>query len=308
MEKEKNFISAVIYVSNTENYIGKFLERINQFLNKNFQKYEIICVNDASTDNSVQEIRKISKSENKPITIINMSYWHGLEQSMTAGIDLSIGDFVYEFDNPFILFPDEQMVEVYKKCLEGYDIVSSCPKKSGHRLSTIFYNIYQFLSKQEQKLRTEAFRIISRRGINRVRSMERTNTYRKALYANCGLKTKQLIYENKMEFPAAAKKERKKQIQTAEETVILYTDVAYKTSIFFSALMMLIATIAGLYTCFIYFTGRPVAGWTTSMLLLSLGFFGVFLLITIIIRYLSLILKIIFQKQNYVIESIEKTN
>ncbi len=46
--KEKNFISAVVYVHNNEKEIANFLENLNKKLNENFEKYEIICVNDKS--------------------------------------------------------------------------------------------------------------------------------------------------------------------------------------------------------------------------------------------------------------------
>ncbi len=59
--KEKNFISAVVYVHNNEKEIGNFLEKLNSKLSENFEKYEIICVNDKSTDDSVEEIKRISR-------------------------------------------------------------------------------------------------------------------------------------------------------------------------------------------------------------------------------------------------------
>ena len=62
----------------------------------------------------------------------------------------------------------------------------------------------------------------------------------------------------------------------------------------------------GIYTVCIYIGGRPVVGWTTTMLFLSFAFLGLFVILTIIIKYMSLILKINFNKQKYIIESIEK--
>ena len=102
--KEKNFISAVIYIHNNEKEIGNFLEKVNRKLSENFEKYEIICVDDHSTDNSVKEIKKVADNISGTIvSIINMSYYQGIELTMNAGVDLSIGDFVYEFDMLFLL-------------------------------------------------------------------------------------------------------------------------------------------------------------------------------------------------------------
>jgi dolichol-phosphate mannosyltransferase len=57
----------------------------------------------------------------------------------------------------------------------------------------------------------------------------------------------------------------------------------------------------------IYFgKDKPIEGWTTTMLLISFGFLGFFLLSTIIIKYLSLILELVFKKKSYIQEKIEK--
>ena len=53
--KEKNFISVVIYVRNLEGEIYSILSLIHTTLEKHFDKFEIICVNDASEDNSRKE-------------------------------------------------------------------------------------------------------------------------------------------------------------------------------------------------------------------------------------------------------------
>lgn len=61
----------------------------------------MIFVNDASEDNSVSVIKEYLEKRkcNFMTNIINMSSYHGLEASMLAGVDLAIGDFVYEFDS-----------------------------------------------------------------------------------------------------------------------------------------------------------------------------------------------------------------
>ena len=52
-EKEQNFISAVVYLHNQEKQAGVFLQKLQEELSQNFQHYEIICVDDASTDGSI---------------------------------------------------------------------------------------------------------------------------------------------------------------------------------------------------------------------------------------------------------------
>ena len=96
--KEKNFVSAVIYVHNAENRIEQFLSAIIDVMEHNFEHSEIICVNDCSDDESVSIIKKVSdRASSTSVSVINMSFFHGLELAMDAGMDLAIGDFVFEF-------------------------------------------------------------------------------------------------------------------------------------------------------------------------------------------------------------------
>ena len=108
--KEKNFISAVIYVHNAENRIKNFLEMIISVMEENFEHSEIICVNDCSDDKSVQLIKQAGKSASSTsLSILNMSYFQGLETAMNAGMDLAIGDFVFEFDFELYTHHSEQV-------------------------------------------------------------------------------------------------------------------------------------------------------------------------------------------------------
>ena len=305
--KEKNIISAVVYIHNAEGSINTFLNMLCEFLRNGYEKYEIICVDDASEDKSASIIRDFaSEVDEGTLSILTMSYFQGLELSMDAGVDLAIGDFVYEFDSPVISYPKEILGKVYAKCLEGFDVVSACPQDSGHMMSGAFYRIYNKHSSSQYRLCTEAFRILSRRGINRVGSMSKTLLYRKAVYANCGLPTSALYYEKVADLPVAKSEERMSQRNTAIDALILYTDIAFKYSMRFSVFMLLITVATAFYALITYLTIHPVAGWTTTLLFVSLCFFGVSLLLTILIRYSALILRTVFTHQKYVVRSIDK--
>lgn len=121
--KEKNFVSVIIYIHNAENRIESFLKTIIDVLESNFEHSEIICVNDSSDDDSLFKIKETSKVvDTTSISVVNMSYFHGLELSMNAGINLSIGDFVFEFDNTILDFKPEIIMEIYRKSLAGIDM------------------------------------------------------------------------------------------------------------------------------------------------------------------------------------------
>jgi len=184
--KEENFVSAVIYVRNAEKRIGRFLQAIITVMEEHFEHSEIICVNDFSDDESVKVIRQVvSRRETAvSVSILNMGCFHGLEIAMNAGVDLAIGDFVFEFDNTILDFKKEKIMEIYYRSLQGYDIVSASLNQKEHFTSSLFYRVFERFTDPPYKMGTESFRILSRRGINRIGSMNRAVPYRKAIYAN----------------------------------------------------------------------------------------------------------------------------
>lgn len=307
MTKEKNFISAVVYVHNDESHITDFLTMLENVLKENFEHSEIICVNDHSSDGSHKKIKEFCKT-NTPvsITVLNMSYFHGIELSMNAGMDLSIGDFVFEFDTVDVDYDSSEIMNLYRKTQEGFDIVSLSPKNGGGLCSRFFYKLFNDFSDYPQKLSTETARILSRRTINRISSMSKTIPYRKALYANSGLNTARIVYKRTNCSKDSHKGEWRYRRGLAISSLILFTNVGYRLSIYMAAIMMLVAASMVVYSVAVYFTRTPVEGWTTTILFLSFAFFGLFGVLTVIIKYLQIIVNLIFKRKTYNFENIEK--
>jgi dolichol-phosphate mannosyltransferase len=307
--KEKNFASAVIYIHNAEKQAAGFLKTVLEVLEENFEHSEIICVNDFSEDDSVNEIKQISRlAVSASITVLHMSYFHGLEAAMNAGVDLAIGDFVFEFDNTNLDFEKEEIMRVYRHALtNGCDIVSAVPKRRERFSSRMFYKVFDSFTAFSYELHTESFRILSRRVINRVSSMNRTVPYRKAVYASQGLKTDHLAYKPKTCVQAKPdKQEMGYRRGIAVDSLILFTELGYRFSIWMTGIMMVISAFMVIYSIVIFAAAHPVAGWTTTILFLSVAFFGLFGILTIIIKYLQLLVNLLFKRKQYSFEEIEK--
>ena len=60
------------------------------------------------------------------------------------------------------------------------------------------------------------------------------------------------------------------------------------------------------YTLAVYFIGHPIEGWTTTVLFLSVAFLGLFGILTVIVKYLQIIVDMVFKRKHYNFESIEK--
>lgn len=306
--KEKNFISAVVYVHNSEKTLNQFLGKLIDMLEANFEHSEIICVDDDSCDESREIIKNLSnRTSTTSLSIITMSFFHGLELAMNAGVDLAIGDFVFEFDYAILDFDPQEIMNVYFHTFQGYDIVSAIPDKKERFFSRIFYKIFNKYANYSYQMHTESFRILSRRVINRIASMNKTVPYRKAIYASQGLKIDQIKYKPIGSFEYSYdKQELLYRSSVAVDSLIIFTEVGYRFSLFMTLLMMGIMALMIIYTAIVYATMNPIAGWTTTILFLSIPFFGIFAIFTIVIKYLQIIVDLVFRKKHYSFEGIEK--
>ena len=240
VNKEKNFASAVIYVHNAQSRLEEFLKMIITTMEANFEHSEIICVNDFSEDNSLELIKKASESAvSTTVSVVNMSHFHGLELAMNAGIDLAIGDFVFEFDNTYCDFDASVIMQIYRHALEGYDIVSASADRKEKLTSRIFYHFFARYTQLSYRMSTESFRVLSRRALNRIASMNNMIPYRKAVYTNCGLKMDNIRYKVvKSVLPSTDRKEKDFRVRLAVDSMLLFTEVGYRFAGFMTAFMM----------------------------------------------------------------------
>ncbi len=308
--KEKNFVSCVIYLHNEGRAARDFLQSICGVMWENFEKYEIVCVNDGCTDDTVGQIREFLEcTEHRPVvSLVNLSYYQGIESAMNAGCDLAVGDFLFEFDRCELDFEPSLIMEVYHRALEGCDVVAAAPKFGVPLSSRLFYKVYNWGSHYRGEIRQERFRIISRRAVNRVNQMNIYVPYRKAMYMNCGLKTDTIVYDNKESARKTRnREERSKRSTLAADTIIIFTDVLEKVSLAVSVVLFGVILVMFGWIVYSFFSRvRPVEGWMSLMALISFGFFMMSVLLTLILKYLSVILNMSFKRQRYVVEGVEK--
>ena len=310
---EKKFVSVVIYLYNDEKRIIPFLDKIFDVVFNSFMQYELVCVNDGCTDKTVETIKSYMKHREKQgvLSIVHMGFHQGIEAAMNAGRDASIGDFVYEFDNVIGDFDHELIMKLYETMLTGYDIVAASPGGKTSFTSGLFYRVFNSNSRAGIKLGTESFRILSRRAINRIKSMGAYIPYRKAVYASCGLNTTVVKYDSTISL--SERKQLKKNATNRYER----SAVALDSFIYFTNVMKLSAAISiiflflflgiGIYSIGDYFmNGTAMEGWTSLVCFMALGFCGVFIVLTIVLKYLSVLLDLVFKKQKYLVADIEK--
>lgn len=309
--KIDKFISIVIYIHNSAQFLQEFLDSTVASIDNKFTHVELVCVEDACIDNSIEIIEAWTKKQAGHVVtnIVHMSCYQGLESAMNAGRDIAIGDFVYEFDDCLCDYSQSMIDGMYERVTSGYDIVSAGVSVTSG-MSKLYYKLYNATSRSNVGIGPETCRVLSRRAINRIKNISQYIPYRKAVYSNCGLKCTTIIYDSTdIKLRKKLRKSTKERFGLAMDSFVFFTSFLERLSLGL-CIVFIITTIAmAIYVlCNQFFKIRPVEGWMSTMLFLSVGFGGLFLLLTIVLKYLSTLLNLIFKQSHYAVENVDKVN
>lgn len=308
MSDKPQYISAVAYVHNCANKLEYFIESILDQFNS-FDNCEVIFVDDYSVDNSVDIIEDYYKRNHVKyiIKIIKMGKYHGMEIAMNAGRDLSIGDYIYEFDDTFVDYDRQVVMDVYKKCLEGYDLVTASTDVPMRFTSRLFYRVFNRSIDTGSQIGQETFRILSRRAVNRVASMGVDIPYRKVIYLNSGLASSCVKYKSLTGERPPRITEKYERVNLALDSFIYFTSIMQKGAILVAIVFFIVSFLASVYAFVTRLRGYHVGGgYLSTMIFLSVGFTGIFAMFAIVVRYLSVIVDLVFKRQRYLITGVRK--
>lgn len=310
MAKYKKFVSVVAYMCNAGDSVENFIKSVMVEATALFDKCELVLVDDASSDDSLERVRGYfdKNPASYMVSIVKLASRQGVEMAMNAGRDLAIGDFIYEFDDCVVDYDISVVGDAFEKCLMGNDVVSVSSDSRTKLSSRLFYHVYNKFSGTQHPIGNETFRVLSRRAVNRVKAMGIYIPYRKAVYMNSGLKVTGITY--KSIAPGAGRgthSVKRRRTGLALDSFIYFTDVMEKVSLAISVAFFVIALIVVIYVVQSFFMDEQLeSGWVSVMGFLSIGFLGIFSLLTIVLKYLSVVVSLVFKQQRYLVEDVEK--
>lgn len=306
--KEKAFISIVLYACNNEGQIGESLLSLDRFMDERFENFEIVIINDFSTDGTLSEIKQAYDRLSRDITIINLAWRHGPERGVIAGVDMVIGDFVVEMDMNRMDYSPDLISNLFAEAGKGFDVVSAS-RKTGQKISdAIFFNVFNRITYLPFDVVNESARIISRRAINAILDMNERVVYRGILYKYSGFPSKTITYQ-----PVAGARYRgmsfADKTKLATDVLVSYSNIGTNVSVIFAMFFMAVSIAVTLYAVLVNFTlNEVVPGWTTTVLIMSICFFGVFSVLALQGRYISSLMHDIKGRPTYVVRAIERSS
>ena len=300
-------LSVVIPVYNEAENLPFVFHRLTEVLQKLNVNYEIIFVNDGSTDKSLFVIKSFIKGEGR-IRYINLSRNFGHQVAVSAGLDFVRGDKVIIMDADG-QDPPEVIEKLYLKSLEGYDVVYAKRKKrEGETIfKTItakwFYRIMRKITQIDIPLDTGDFRIVDKRIIEHLRRMPEKHKFIRGQISWLGFSQQSIEYEREKRIAGETGYTMRKMLRLALDGITSFSNWPLKLATISGFLFAGVAFILILYTLYArIFTDNYVAGWASQMItILLIG--GIQLIgIGIIGEYISRISDNVRNRPLYIIE------
>ena len=192
-------LSLLVPVFNEEAAIPHFLGSLGPVMAKLGMRWEILFINDGSTDGTLDTLQALRREHNE-ISVIDFSRNFGKEAALTAGLDFSRGRAVIPIDVD-LQDPPEIIGEMVEKWREGYEVVFAIrTKRDGDSYvksvsARLFYRTYNWLSQVEIPPDAGDFRLLDRRVVEAIRRLPERNRFMKGLFTWPGFRQTTVSYE-----------------------------------------------------------------------------------------------------------------
>lgn len=202
--KEINLISVIFSFRNEEKVLEELTNRVIRAIADTGCDYELIFVNDDSTDDSLEILLNLAR-DNERIKIITMSRRFGVHPCVLAGLRYSSGDVAIYMDAD-LQDPPELIPDMIRKCREGADVVNMTRtvRRGEHVakmcLTRMAYKIINRFSDIPIPENTGDFKLLSRRVIDHLLTLRESDPFMRGLVYWVGFRQDTIHYVRESRF------------------------------------------------------------------------------------------------------------
>lgn len=282
-------LSVIIPAYNEEKMLRKTVNTVSNVLESEGIPYELIFVNDGSSDQTWNEIEKACEA-NPHIVGIHFSRNFGKESAMFAGLANASGDCCAVMDCD-LQHPPDILVNMYRYWEEGYEVVEAVKRTRGkesifHKASAgLFYKIISKAVKIDMS-RASDFKLLDRKAVEALLAMPEKNAFFRALSSWIGYRTISVEFDVQEREEGESKWSTWSLVKYAVTNIVAFSTVPMQLVTIAGIFVFLLGVILGIQTFVRFCTGRAVEGFTTVILLLlimgsiimfSLGIIGYYI-------------------------------
>lgn len=276
-------ISVIVPCYNEENVIEMTSRELLKILTETTDDFEIIFINDGSRDKTINIIKELAES-NSHIRYISFSRNFGKEAAMLAGLKFASGDYTVIMDAD-LQHPPELIPEMLNYAYEGYDQIIAQRNRKGDKagnafFAKIYYKLVDRLTDVELIDGAGDFRMLSRKAVDSLLSMDEYNRFSKGLFSWIGFKEKIINYENRQRAAGETKWNFRSLLKYGIDGMLSFNNKPLRFC-FVSGAIAIAISIIYLISLFlsIIFEGIDLPGYFTTIF--TICFFGGIQLISI---------------------------
>jgi glycosyltransferase involved in cell wall biosynthesis len=171
--------------------------------------FEIVCVDDGSRDNTLEQLIAISKTDPR-VSVLEFSRNFGKEPAMTAGIDAAAGDCVIPIDAD-LQDPPALISQMLQKWQEGAEVVlakridRSTDTYAKRTTALMFYRLHNALSHLQIPENVGDYRLMDRVVVDALKQLPERQRFMKGLFAWVGFKTVTVDYSREARLAGESK-------------------------------------------------------------------------------------------------------
>ena len=300
-------ISLLVPIYNEELNLKHFFEQVISLFNQLEEDYEIICVNDGSTDKSLEILIQVNTT-NPKIKVISFSRNFGKEAALSAALDHAKGDALIPIDcdlqDPIDLIP--QMIDKWKN--DHYQVVcarrisrssDSWLKKTSAKY---FYRFFNQLSDVPIPENVGDFRLMDKSVAEIVKQLPEKNRFMKGLFSWVGFHTSYIDYEREERWAGKSKFNYWKLWNFAIDGFTSFSSIPIRLSTYLGAIISLGAFSYAFYIILktlIY--GKDTPGYASLIVVILLQFGIQMIAIGILGEYIGRIFQEVKNRPLYVV-------
>lgn len=286
-----SLVSLVVPVFNEESAIPIFLSRVVPILRDIGFDYEIIFVDDGSTDGTIAAVTS-ARATNPSVKLLSLSRNFGKEAALTAGMDRSTGDAVIPIDVD-LQDPPELIADFVRLWREGFEVVvgqrieRDADTRAKRMTSRLFYRLFNKIASRPIEADVGDYRLMSRRAVDATLELRERNRFMKGLFSWVGFRTASVPYERPARAAGTTKFNYWKLWNFALDGITSFSTIPLKVWTYVGGTVAVAAIVyMVIITLRTLLFGRDVPGYASLMVvmlmlgavqLISLGIIGEYL-------------------------------
>lgn len=304
---DHKLLSVVVSVYNEELSLPDFYATTRPILDACGWDYELLFVNDGSSDNSIHILHQFA-SENPKVKLVDFSRNFGHEAAMIAGIDHASGDGIICMDAD-LQHPPTSIPEIIAKFEEGYDVISMIrtAREDGGLIkkitSSLFYGVLNLFSPVKFEKNSSDFFAISRSVAQVLRQDYREKVrYLRGYVQSAGFRKTTLPFEAKSRIAGESKYSIGKLLRFSITTLCSFSDMPLKLGMYSGLLVAFFGFILMIYTIINKVLYQVPSGYSTIIVAMSFMFAIVLIVIGVIGQYISVLFAEIKNRPIYIVK------